>query len=110
MPACQGYAPTSWPITSTHRRIRSGHAGWRGAGRQLSTEKLSTALDDRSRRRTERLLDDALPAGERVLVGRLELVADAALGHEAVHARQELAAVHDQPLDPVSTDRSRHGV
>jgi hypothetical protein len=70
-----------------------------GAGRQLATEELRPALDDRGRRQTERLRDDARPAGEGALVGRLELVADAAVGHDAVHARQQLAAVHDQPLE-----------
>jgi hypothetical protein len=70
-------------------------------GSQLATEELRPALDDRGRRQTERLRDDARPAGEGALVGRLELVADAAVGHDAVHARQQLAAVHDQPLERV---------
>jgi hypothetical protein len=52
----------------------------RGAGGQRATEERRTARDDRGRRRTERLLDDARPAGEGALVGRLVRVADAAVG------------------------------
>jgi hypothetical protein len=58
---------------------------WRRTGHHLLTEEISTTLDDRGRRRAELLVDDARQAGDETLVGRLELVADAAAREDAVH-------------------------
>src|SRR3712207_7967331 len=46
---------------------------FRSTGDHLGTEEVSTALDDRGRRRTERLVGDAHHAGDEALVGRFEL-------------------------------------
>src|SRR4051812_50223650 len=48
-------------------------------------EEISTALDDRGRRGTERLVGDARRSGDEALVRRLEFVPDAAVGDDAVH-------------------------
>src|SRR5262245_35467758 len=71
----------------------------RRTGHQLSTEEVSTALDDRGRRGTERLARDAHRSGDEALVRRLELVPDPSVRDDAVHPCEELTAVHDQPRE-----------
>jgi hypothetical protein len=65
----------------------------------LLAQPVRTLLDDRRRRRTKSLVDEPRQAADEQLVGRPDLVAHAAIGDEAVHHCQELASVHNQPLE-----------